>query len=217
MNPSIDSKRYLYSPLQTENGPKNCRIHRLVMMTFCYFVGCENIIINHKDGNKLNPTITNLEWSTFSKNIKHAYDTGLHNIVRGEENWVSSHINDQVIKVCELLQLNKNSSDIAKILGVSIDFIDSIKYKKAWAHISSEYIIQDPLPIEERRVLQESDAVRICKYYQNNKKPESIYKKDYIIKMINELNLPNNEKIFNACINIYNRRSFKYISKDYEF
>ena len=70
---NIDSKGYLYKPLTTKSGkPKNCRIHRLVMMTFNYFPGCEDVIINHKDGVKSNCFIWNLEWSSYSDNVKHA-------------------------------------------------------------------------------------------------------------------------------------------------
>ena len=34
--------------------------------------------VNHKDGNKLNNSIKNLEWSTNSDNTQHGYDNGLY-------------------------------------------------------------------------------------------------------------------------------------------
>ena len=37
----------------------------------------ENLVINHKDGDKLNNNADNLEWVTISQNTQHAYDTGL--------------------------------------------------------------------------------------------------------------------------------------------
>ena len=33
--------------------------------------------VNHKDGNKLNNNIDNLEYLSYSENVKHAYDNGL--------------------------------------------------------------------------------------------------------------------------------------------
>jgi hypothetical protein len=50
-------------------------IHRLVAL---YFVkGNKSLIVNHKDGNKLNNNYTNLEWVTYSENNSHAYRMNL--------------------------------------------------------------------------------------------------------------------------------------------
>lgn len=70
-------KGYLYAMVQLSNGKKkNCRVHRLVAKAF--IPNPDNLPeINHKDGNKLNNNVSNLEWSTRSHNVKHSFDTGL--------------------------------------------------------------------------------------------------------------------------------------------
>jgi len=51
-------------------------VHRLVAITF--LSNPNNYTdINHKDGNKTNNTITNLEWVSKSQNTLHAYQNGL--------------------------------------------------------------------------------------------------------------------------------------------
>ena len=74
---SIGKNGYKYVTLYHENYSKLFYIHRLVML---YYVdNVENKrTVNHKDGNKLNNSLSNLEWATDSENIKHAYDTGLN-------------------------------------------------------------------------------------------------------------------------------------------
>lgn len=55
---------------------KTKRVHRLVAMTFIPNPN-KLPIINHKDGNKLNNNVSNLEWCTHSYNNKEAYKLGL--------------------------------------------------------------------------------------------------------------------------------------------
>jgi hypothetical protein len=64
---------YYYVCLNNDNQA----IHRLVAIQF--LPNPENKkFVNHKDGNKLNNHVDNLEWSTIAENGQHAHDTGLN-------------------------------------------------------------------------------------------------------------------------------------------
>lgn len=67
---------YLVVVLSKQNKPKRIQIHRLVAKSF--IPNPENKpCINHKDGNKHNNYVDNLEWCTYSENLKHAYKANL--------------------------------------------------------------------------------------------------------------------------------------------
>lgn len=52
-------------------------VHRIVLTTFSDEKDIKPTI-NHKDGNKLNNSIENLEWASSKENIRHAWDSGLN-------------------------------------------------------------------------------------------------------------------------------------------
>ena len=66
---------YLKLMLNTVDGFKNIVIHRLVAIAF--IENSENKKeVNHKDFNKLNNKLSNLEWVTPSENCKHSFKCG---------------------------------------------------------------------------------------------------------------------------------------------
>ena len=71
-----DRGGYLAFTVCVNNKRKDLFLHRALAVTF--IPNPENLpFINHKDGNKHNNVLNNLEWCTGSQNVQHAYDTGL--------------------------------------------------------------------------------------------------------------------------------------------
>lgn len=72
----VDRYGYKTVCLSLDCGIKHVTIHRVVAI--CYLDNPSNLpTVNHKDGNKLNNRVTNLEWATVQQNTQHAYDNGL--------------------------------------------------------------------------------------------------------------------------------------------
>lgn len=71
VKPFIKSNGYFHVTVNTKQEP----IHRLLALAF--IPNPENKkCVNHKDGNRINNSLENLEWATYSENNKHALATG---------------------------------------------------------------------------------------------------------------------------------------------
>lgn len=117
-------------------GRRNHLLHRLVAEAFLPQPSWATEI-NHRDGNKDNNSVVNLEWSTRSLNLKHAYATGLQTAKRGEDNRSSKLTEKEVIEI--KLALNMPYVGIGKRLGekygITPEAVSAIKCGKNWKHI----------------------------------------------------------------------------------
>ena len=74
-----DKCGYLHASLSKDGKSKTLKVHRLVAIMFLN--NDKNFSqVNHKDGNKKNNNLSNLEWIDRSNNLKHAYKNGLKKI-----------------------------------------------------------------------------------------------------------------------------------------
>ncbi len=71
-----NGKGYLFVHLRKNKFNKSCYVHRLVLLNFIPNPDSKPEC-NHKDGNKLNNHMDNLEWNTRRENVHHAIKTGL--------------------------------------------------------------------------------------------------------------------------------------------
>lgn len=76
IKPFEDRDGYLCVRLTKDGTKRQYRIHRLVAETFL-FNRDNKPTVNHKDGNKHNNCIDNLEWATYCEQIRHVVDNNL--------------------------------------------------------------------------------------------------------------------------------------------
>ena len=184
----LNNNGYLSTSIQINGINKLVMIHKLVAETF--IPNPNNLpIVNHKDGDKSNPYIKNLEWTTYKENTAHAMRNGLldHNKInyrRGIESPKNIHSEELIHHVCKLLEEGYGSTEISRILPeIDIKSVDSIKRKHNWVHISSKYNIPDP---KHRIPLSDEIKAAIVNLVYN----------DYRVKdIMNILNLPRNSYI----------------------
>ena len=106
-------------------------VHRLVAKAFMPCEHMDMLTVNHKDGDKTNNHISNLEWVTLGQNTKHAIETGL-NSIRGEDHPGAKLTRDQVVEVLQRAIKGERPSSIAKDFGVSDVTIQKLLAGETW-------------------------------------------------------------------------------------
>lgn len=133
--PSLDKKRgyyYICISLGNDSFKKYIKIHRAVACTFI-----PNIYnlpqVNHKDGNKENNYVENLEWVTAQENTIHAYKNGL--TPTGEKS-VFSKLTKEDVEYIRSHHIPKDkdygSAALARKYNVHPSTISKIVHKKSW-------------------------------------------------------------------------------------
>lgn len=132
-----DKNGYLKVRLICKDARHTFSIHRLILETFNPVEGMETLQVNHKDGNKKNNKLSNLEWVTCQENISHACNNHLRHNQIGENNNAAKLKEKEVVEIIQLL-LNKEKTQkqIGAIYNVSEDVVGAIKNKRNWTYLT---------------------------------------------------------------------------------
>lgn len=133
LKPGAHTRGYVQLTLCKNGRYYNKLVHRLVMEAF---VGpCpEGMQVNHKDGDKLNNCLSNLEYVTKSENEKHAHKTGLKNQA-GSLNGYSFFIEKDIPIIRQRYSDGETQQFIADDYGVCRETIRAIVNRKNWKNV----------------------------------------------------------------------------------
>lgn len=107
-------------------------VHRVVAETFLPRIEGKDQV-NHKDGNKLNNSVDNLEWVSNQENRDHAVKHDL--IVHGERVGTSKLKKEEIIEIRNLCSQGISQKIIALQFGVAKQTVSNINTLKTWKRI----------------------------------------------------------------------------------
>jgi hypothetical protein len=139
MCPQTDVKHPYPWVLVMENGRAQPRtVYYLMRLTWMPLApgevgsGRDKWCVNHKDGNKLNNCIDNLEWTTNSENAKHAWRNGLQAVGEAKKNAFFTSLQVTVIRL--RVKHGESAYSIAKEYNCAHQTIKKICRFESWKH-----------------------------------------------------------------------------------
>jgi hypothetical protein len=134
MRPADNGRGYLFIPLRNADGKRQHYIHSLVALVF-HGPRPDGGEVNHRDGNKRNNHADNIEYSTRSENVAHAYRLGLRKawITCGEMTPLRKITRADAAHVRVLRQQGATNGDIGSWFGIGTSQVSRICRNHAWA------------------------------------------------------------------------------------
>ena len=123
-NKNTKNKYQFYRFPNPEGKKVKVYVHRLIAELFI-----ENPLslkcVNHKDGDKNNNSVENLEYCTYLQNMEHAVKMGL----------IDSKLTIEQVRTIRYEEMQVPTSTLAKKYGISYNAIYNLKKGISWKHV----------------------------------------------------------------------------------
>lgn len=135
LSPHADTKGYpIFVACFTSGMRWTAKVHRAVAAAF--LGACpEGMQVNHKDGDKLNNHVENLEYVSCKDNIVHGWETGLYRPREGE---IAGNVKltEDDVRAIRAIYPAKSLHELGELYGVSFATIQLIVKRKTWKHVA---------------------------------------------------------------------------------
>ena len=108
-------------------------VHRLVAFAFLGPPPSPVAHVNHLDGDRANNHLSNLEWTSASGNLAHAYRIGRRSVSETQRSRVFNEEDIRAIR--KLSEDGARTAVIAGMYGVTRASIGAIISRRTWAHV----------------------------------------------------------------------------------
>lgn len=124
---------YLEVTVGKKENRTTMRVHRIILMAFDPRDNMEDLEVNHKDYNRTNNKLENLEWITHLQNVRYSSDNGNYkDNSSGCRNGRAKYTEEEVIYMRKLYDEGNTVMDIVKILFPDLSFSER---KNKWSRI----------------------------------------------------------------------------------